>query len=181
MGNTSAQYDEAVAACRDIFIKKMQDYGSAWRILRSSSITDQLWIKGKRIRKLEETGERKVDEGVEPEYRAIVNYSVMALIQLTEGYTYEMVPDKEKLISQYDQIISKAKLLMGNKNHDYDEAWREMRTTSHTDMILQKLLRIKEIEQNKGKTLISEGIDANYLDIINYALFALIQLGEGNE
>lgn len=178
MEKTSEQYDRASASCREIFEKKMSDYGAAWRILRSSSLTDQLYIKAKRIRSLEEKAESKVDEGVDSEYRGIVNYSVMALIQLEKGYSEEDELGKEKIISLYDGYLAEAKSLMENKNHDYDEAWREMRTSSLTDMILQKLMRIKQIEMNDGKTIISEGLDANYFDMINYAIFALIQLSE---
>ena len=156
----------------------MKDYGTAWRILRSSSLTDQLYIKAKRIRSLEEKGYSKVEEGVTSEYQGIVNYCVMALVQLEKGYTEESDLSSAEMMSVYEEYIKKAKSLMENKNHDYDEAWREMRTSSLTDMILQKLLRIKQIEENKGKTLISEGLDANYLDMINYAVFALIQLEE---
>jgi len=178
MGKTSEQYDRAVAECREIFEKKMKDYGTAWRILRSSSLTDQLYIKAKRIRSLEEKGYSKVEEGVSSEYKGIVNYCVMALVQLEKGYTEDSDLSQEEMMNTYNEYVNKAKSLMENKNHDYDEAWREMRTSSLTDMILQKLLRIKQIEENDGKTIISEGLDANYLDMINYAVFALIQLEE---
>ncbi|MEQ8908911.1 MAG: DUF1599 domain-containing protein [Vicingaceae bacterium] len=178
MSNTSQQYDEAAQSCRDIFEKKMKDYGSSWRILRISSITDQMYIKAKRIRSLEEKGVSRVDEGIEGEFKAIVNYGIMGMVQLEEGYSEETNLAAEEALNHYDHYIGVAKGLMENKNHDYDEAWREMRTSSLTDMILQKLLRTKQIEENKGKTLISEGIDANYLDMINYAIFALIQLNE---
>jgi hypothetical protein len=178
MANTSAQYDEAIRECRDIFEKKMKDYGSAWRILRTSSLTDQLYIKAKRIRSLQEKGSSRVEEGVESEFIGIINYSVMALIQLELGYSEDTHMNPEEVCAYYDRFIATAKGLMENKNHDYDEAWREMRISSLTDMILQKLLRIRSIEDNDGKTLISEGIDANYLDMINYAVFALIKLNE---
>lgn len=178
MGKTSEQYDSEVASCREIFENKMKDYGSAWRILRSSSLTDQLYIKAKRIRSLEEKGFSKVEEGVASEYKGIVNYSVMALVQLEKGYSEGSNLTSSQISELYNQYIQEAKSLMENKNHDYDEAWREMRTSSLTDMILQKLLRIKQIEENDGKTLISEGLDANYYDMINYAIFALIQLSE---
>ncbi|MAY83596.1 MAG: hypothetical protein CMP59_05620 [Flavobacteriales bacterium] len=178
MRKTSEQYNREAAACREIFEKKMKDYGSAWRILRSSSLTDQLYIKAKRIRSLEEKLSSKVDEGIDDEYKAIVNYSIMALIQLEKGYSEESDLDEALLLKLYDQYLAEAKQLMENKNHDYDEAWREMRTSSLTDMILQKLMRIRQIEMNDGKTIISEGLDANYFDMINYALFALIQLSE---
>ncbi len=181
MANTSVQYDQAVQRCRDIFEKKMKDYGSSWRILRISSITDQLYIKAKRIRSLEEKGVSRVEEGIEGEFMAIVNYGVMGLVQLDKGYSEETSLQAEEALKLYDDWIAEAKGLMENKNHDYDEAWREMRTSSLTDMILQKLLRTKQIESNQGKTLISEGIDANYLDMVNYAIFALIQLSEKSE
>ena len=178
MADTSKQYDEAVKKCQDIFEKKMKDYGSAWRVLRTSSLTDQLYIKAKRIRSIEEKGSSRVDEGILPEFIGIVNYSVMALVQLELGYSEDTNLDASKALRLYNKYISTAKGLMENKNHDYDEAWREMRVSSLTDLILQKLLRIKQIEDNKGKTLISEGIDANYLDMINYAVFALIKMNE---
>lgn len=176
MSNTSLQYDEAVQKCKDIFEKKMLDYGSAWRILRTSSLTDQIYIKAKRIRSIEEKGSSRVDEGIVSEFIGIINYSVMSLVQLEKGSSEEVDLDPKLAMEFYNHWISTAKGLMENKNHDYDEAWREMRTSSLTDLILQKLLRIKQIENNKGKTLISEGLDANYLDIINYAVFALIQI-----
>lgn len=178
MSNTSQQYDDAVMSCREIFEKKMIDYGSSWRILRISSITDQMYIKAKRIRSLEEKQSSKINEGVEGEFKAIVNYGIMGLVQLENGYSEETNLTSAEALKHYDHFIDQAKQLMENKNHDYDEAWREMRTSSLTDMILQKLLRTKQIEENKGKTLISEGIDANYYDMINYAIFALIQLDE---
>lgn len=181
MSNTSIQYDEAVKSCKEIFEKKLIDYGSAWRILRTSSLTDQLYIKAKRIRSIQEKGESKVQEGILPEFIGIVNYSVMALVQLELGTSEEDNLEAEQALSYYKKYIDKAKHLMENKNHDYDEAWREMRISSLTDMILQKLLRIKQIEDNQGKTLISEGIDANYFDMINYAIFALIKLEEDQD
>lgn len=176
MGNTSVQYDEAAKVCMEIFEKKMIDYGTAWRVLRTSSLTDQLFIKAKRIRTLQEKGFSKVEEGIYDEFIGIVNYSAMALIQLEMGYSdqFEMPPAEAK--AKYSGYVNKAKSLMMNKNHDYDEAWRDMRVSSLADLILQKILRVKQIEDNKGKTLISEGIDANYLDMINYAVFALIHL-----
>lgn len=178
MGNTSEQYDKAVKSCQNIFEKKMKDYGSAWRVLRTSSLTDQLYIKAKRIRSIEEKGMSRVDEGIQPEFIGIVNYSVMALVQLEMGYSEDLNLDAAIALDHYKKYIATAKGLMENKNHDYDEAWRSMRISSLTDLILQKLLRIKQIEDNKGETLISEGIDANYLDMINYAVFALIKLDE---
>lgn len=178
MGNTSAQYDKAAEGCQEIFEKKMLDYGTAWRVMRSSSLTDQLYIKAKRIRSIQEKGESRVDEGIQPEFIGIVNYSVMALVQLELGYSEDTNLPANDAIRLYEKYVQTAKSLMQNKNHDYDEAWREMRVSSLTDLILQKLLRIKQIEDNKGKTLISEGVDANYLDMINYAIFALIKLDE---
>jgi ribosomal protein L24 len=177
--NTSVQYDTAIALCRDIFVKKMKDYGTAWRILRVSSITDQIYIKAQRIRSIEDKGTQKVEEGVKSEYIGIVNYCAIALMQLELGEK-----DNQKELefeigkNLYDKHIATTKALMENKNHDYGEAWRNMRVSSLTDLILMKLLRVKQIEDNKGATLISEGIDANYHDIINYAVFALIRLEE---
>lgn len=178
ISRTIDQYNEAVEACRDIFLKKMKDYGSAWRILRVSSITDQIFIKAQRIRSIEDKGKQRVEEGVRSEYIGIVNYAVIALIQLVlkEDEGMELLP--EKGIKYYDHHISEARSLMENKNHDYGEVWRKMRVSSLTDLILMKLLRVKQIEDNKGATLISEGIEANYHDIINYAVFALIRLQE---
>lgn len=178
MRNTSEQYDAVIALCKDIFSKKMKDYGSAWKILRASSLTDQIFIKAKRIRSIEEKGVSKVDEGVLPEFIGIANYCIMALIQLKTGITETSEMEEQEMAKQYDAFFTRAKGLMNNKNHDYDEAWREMRISSLTDLILMKLLRIKQIEDNKGKTLASEGLDANYLDIINYAVFAMIRLEE---
>lgn len=176
MSKTSAQFDAAINDCKDIFIKKMQDYGTAWRILRLRSITDQIFIKAQRIRSIEDKGTKLVDEDIRFEYIGIINYSVIALIQLELG-TGDELPS-EKAIALYDKYVNQAKSLMQNKNHDYDEAWRDMRISSLTDLILMKLLRIKQIEDNQGKTIISEGIDANYLDLINYSVFALIRLEE---
>ncbi len=158
----------------------MKDYGSAWRILRTKSLTDQIFIKAKRIRSIEEKGMSKVDEGVFPEFIGIANYCVMALIQLELGTGDELEMDVDECEVKYNEHFQAAKDLMDNKNHDYDEAWREMRISSLTDLILMKLLRIKQIEDNQGKTIISEGLDANYLDIINYAVFAMIRLEEQN-
>ena len=181
MSNTSNQYDSIIAICQDIFSKKMQDYGSAWRILRTSSLTDQIFIKAKRIRSIEEKGMSRVDEGVFPEFVGITNYSIMALIQLDLIENEEMEIEKDECVSMYSKYFSDAKSLMSDKNHDYDEAWRDMRVSSLTDLILMKLMRIKQIEDNKGETIISEGLDANYLDIINYAVFAMIRLEELKE
>lgn len=175
---TSAQYDAAIMVCKDIFLKKMHDYGTAWRILRTSSITDQIFIKAQRIRSIEEKGTQKVNEGVKSEYIGIVNYAIIGLIQLELGVGESTEMDYNECEKYYDKYWKKAKSLMENKNHDYNEAWRDMRISSLTDLILMKILRTKQIEDNKGKTLISEGIDANYLDMINYAVFALIKLDE---
>lgn len=173
---TSEQFEAVVTHCRDIFQKKQHDYGTAWRILRTSSLTDQIYIKANRIRSIQVKGESKVDEGVIPEFTGIVNYSVMALIQLEMGVTEEADLDEVQAVDLYNKYIYEARDLMLNKNHDYDEAWRNMRISSLDDIILMKLLRVKQIENNKGKTLVSEGLDANYFDIINYAVFALIKL-----
>ena len=177
MSTTSEQYDSIIKICSDIFTKKMKDYGSAWRILRTTSLTDQIFIKAKRIRSIEEKGMSKVDEGVQPEFIAIVNYCIMALVQLELGYSENTELDFEEAVNLYQKHFFSTKKLMEDKNHDYDEAWREMRLSSITDLILMKLLRTKQIEDNEGKTLISEGIDANYQDMINYAVFALIVEG----
>ncbi|MDT0677800.1 DUF1599 domain-containing protein [Autumnicola musiva] len=174
MQDTSKQYDAAVEICRDLFTNKMKDYGSAWRILRLPSLTDQIFIKAQRIRKLQENEVRKVDEDEKSEFIGIINYSVMALIQLEKGFAEQPDLNVEEATAIYDEKISETKQLMMNKNHDYGEAWRDMRISSFTDLILQKLLRVKQIENNKGKTLVSEGIDANYQDMINYSVFALI-------
>jgi len=179
MINTSKQYDKAIGSCRDIFQKKMADYGSAWRILRTTSLTDQIFIKANRIKTLEDKGVSKVGEGILPEYIGIINYCIMALIQLELGESADTDMVLEKAVTSYDKWSAEAKSLMENKNHDYGEAWRDMRISSLTDLILMKILRIKQIEDNKGKTLISEGIDANYLDMLNYSVFALIKLDEG--
>lgn len=174
--DTAREFAAAIKICRDIFSKKLQDYGTSWRIMRPMSLTDQIYIKACRIRSLEEKGVEAaaVDEGIEPEFIGIVNYCAIALIQLDLG-TGDPIPVDEAL-NLYDQKIEQATALMRNKNHDYDEAWRNMRVSSFTDIILQKLLRTKEIEGHHGRTLISEGIDANYMDMINYALFAIIKL-----
>jgi hypothetical protein len=177
---TSEQYDHAISKCVDIFEKKMNDYGCAWRVLRTSSLTDQIFIKAQRIRTLEELGTQKVEEGIEPEFIGIVNYSVMALIQLELGVGEEGDMEQEQVTELYSKWTNATKDLMMKKNHDYGEAWRDMRVSSFTDLILMKLLRIKQIEDNKGQTIISEGIDANYQDILNYAVFALIQMNEAD-
>lgn len=178
MSNTAEEYDRIIAKCKDIFTKKMKDYGTAWRILRASSLTDQIYIKAKRISTLEQVANSKIDEGIIPEYIGIINYCVMGLIQLELGPSEEAEMAHDKTIQLYDRYVGETKRLMEAKNHDYGEAWREMRTSSLTDLILMKLLRTKQIEDNKGKTITSEGIDANYQDMLNYAVFAMIQLGE---
>ncbi len=178
---TLEQYEIQLQKCKDVYTKKTKDYGTAWRILRPSSLTDQLYIKAKRIRSIEEKGRQQISEGIENEYIGLVNYSIMALIQLELEDDAEIDLTEEKAISLYEKYALLTKSLMQNKNHDYGEAWREMRISSLTDLILMKLLRIKQIEDNKGITLISEGLDAGYQDIINYALFALIRLDENKE
>ena len=181
MQQTSEQYDAVIKICRDLFQKKMKDYGSAWRILRLPSLTDQIFIKAQRIRGLQENEVRKVDEDERSEFIGIINYSIMALIQLQNGVVDQPdLSDKQALIL-YDEHTMKTKSLMEDKNHDYGEAWRDMRVSSLTDLILQKLLRVKQIEDNQGKTLVSEGIDANYQDMVNYAVFAMIHLNEDSE
>lgn len=174
MTNTSQEYDKIIAVCRTLFTNKMKDYGSAWRILRLPSLTDQIFIKAQRIRSLQTNEIRKVDEDERGEFIGIINYSIMALIQLELGVVEQ--PDLEitKATELYDAKVALTKQLMEAKNHDYGEAWREMRISSLTDLILQKLLRVKQIEDNKGKTIVSEGIDANYQDMINYSVFAMI-------
>ena len=174
--NTSKQYDQITTICRELFLKKMTDYGSAWRILRLTSLTDQIFIKAQRIRGLQTNKERKVDEGQISEFIGIINYSIMSLIQIEKGIVESPDLNLDQALKLYDNQLSVTKSLMENKNHDYGEAWREMRVSSLTDLIIQKILRIKQIEDNKGKTLVSEGIDANYQDMINYSVFALIHL-----
>ena len=178
MQDTSKQYDTVIETYRTLFSKKMKDYGSAWRILRLPSLTDQIFIKAQRIRSLQKNNVRKVDEGEASEFIGIINYCVMALIQLERGEVEKPDMSLEEAISLYDEKISITKKLMEDKNHDYGEAWRDMRVSSLTDLILQKLLRVKQIENNFGKTLVSEGIEANYQDMINYAVFAIIHLKE---
>ena len=174
---TVGEYKEVIKACKDIFLKKTKDYGTAWRILRLPSMTDQIYIKAQRIRSIQEKGTQKVDEGITGEFLAIINYCVIALIQmdLTENDPLEM--DVNSLEPLYDVKVQETMDLLMNKNHDYGEAWREMRVSSMTDIILMKLLRVKQIEDNAGHTLISEGVDANYQDMINYAVFCLILMG----
>jgi hypothetical protein len=180
MSDTSRDYDRVIEVCRTLYNNKMTDYGCAWRILRLPSLTDQIYIKAQRIRSLQENSVRKVDEDEFGEFIGIINYSVMALIQLELGVAEQPDLSLGEAARLYDEKIRITKELMMNKNHDYGEAWREMRITSLTDLILQKLLRVKQIEDNKGKTLVSEGIDANYQDMINYSVFALILSGKIN-
>ena len=178
MQDTSKQYDDVVETCRSLFLKKMSDYGSAWRILRLPSLTDQIFIKAQRIRSLQQNDIRKVDEGEISEFIGIINYCIMALIQLDKGVVEQPDLTSDQAIALYDEQVAITKQLMEDKNHDYGEAWRDMRVSSLTDLILQKLLRVKSIENNEGELLVSEGIDANYQDMVNYAVFALIHLNE---
>ncbi len=178
MQNTSKQYDEAIAQCRQLFINKMKDYGPSWRILRPRSVTDQIFIKAKRIRTLELNGETKVGEGIWPEFIGIINYGIIGLIQLKLGYSDTVDISADQALELYDQLIGETKTLMIAKNTDYGEAWRDMRISSYTDLILTKIQRTKEIENHGGETLVSEGIDANYQDMINYSVFALIKHSE---
>jgi hypothetical protein len=178
MQNTSKQYDDIISSCRDLFNSKMIDYGSAWRILRLPSLTDQIFIKAQRIRGLQQNDVRKVDEDEVSEFMGIINYCIMALIQLDKGVVEQPDLSVEEASKLYNEKVAVAQQLMQDKNHDYGEAWRDMRVSSLTDLILQKLLRVKQIEDNAGKTIVSEGIDANYQDMINYAVFALIHLND---
>jgi hypothetical protein len=173
---TAEQFETIMQECLSVFKNKQQDYSVVWRILRTPSLTDQIYIKANRIRSIQQKGKQKVDEGIVPDFIAIVNYSVMALIQLEKGVVDEPDIDNETALKLFEKYLKQARDLMLNKNHDYGEAWRNMRISSLTDIILMKLLRIKEIENHDGKTLVSEGLDANYYDIINYAIFALIKI-----
>ncbi len=175
MDKTSKEFEVIIKKCRDVFEAKMKDYGSAWRILRTPSLTDQIYIKASRIRNIDDKGVNKVDEGITPEFVGIVNYSVMALIQLELGNKDKLNLTPEEALNYFDKHIYASKSLMEDKNHDYGEVWRNMRLGSLTDIILMKLLRIKQIEDHDGKTFVSEGLDANYMDIINYSIFALIK------
>lgn len=178
MSHTDQQFDQVAAICRDIFLKKMKDYGASWRILRPQSVTDQIFIKANRIRSIETKGVSKVDEGIRSELIAIVNYGIIGLIQLELGCSETDDLSYERGVELYTKYLLEAKKLMMDKNHDYDEAWRTMRIESYTDLILMKIYRTKQIEDNQGKTLISEGINANYFDMINYAVFGLIKMEE---
>lgn len=179
--HTNEQFKQAMNACRELFSNKLKDYGAAWRIMRPSSVTDQIFIKANRIRSLEVSGVAMVDEGIYPEFQGIVNYGIVALIQLEHGYAEREDMSPDEALAEYDKQAERALQLMIRKNHDYDEAWRSMRVSSYTDLILMKIYRTKEIESNDGRTLVSEGIDANYMDMINYAVFGLIKLKEANE
>jgi hypothetical protein len=181
VSTTEKQFDFIIENCLDIFSKKMKDYGSAWRILRLPSLTDQIFIKAQRIRSLQTKKTKKIDEGQSSEFIGIINYSIMSLIQIELGVVDEPDMNFDDAIKYYNKHIKSVKNLMINKNHDYGEAWRDMRISSLTDLILQKLLRVKQIENNHGETLISEGIDANYQDIVNYSVFALILIDGSNE
>lgn len=181
MQQTIEQYDAVVQICRDLYQKKMQDYGAAWRILRLPSLTDQIFIKAQRIRSLQQNETQKIEEDESAEFIGIINYSIMALIQIENGIVEQPDIDAKKAVELYDKHMNITRSLMLDKNHDYGEAWRDMRVSSLTDLILQKLLRVKQIEDNQGKTLVSEGIDANYQDMINYSIFALILIRENQD
>lgn len=175
---TQKQFGNALAKCRSLFVDKLHDYGASWRILRASSLTDQLFIKAKRIRSLETGQQAMVDEGIEGEFVALINYGIVGLIQLEQGFADHVDMTIEEAMQHYDRHAEEALQLMTRKNHDYGEAWRDMRVSSYTDLILTKILRVKEIEDHEGATLVSEGIASNYLDIINYAVFGVIKLSE---
>ena len=179
MKDTKQQFEHVIAICRDLFAKKLHDYGAAWRIMRPSSVTDQIFIKANRIRSIEIKGVTLVNEGIRPEFIAIVNYGIIGLIQLEQGYAETDDMTEQQALEQYDKHAKAALELMLAKIHDYDEAWRSMRITSYTDLILMKIYRTKQIEALSGNTLVSEGIDANYMDMINYSVFALIKLEFG--
>ncbi len=174
---TVGEYKQVIKACKDIFLKKTQDYGTAWRILRLSSITDQIFIKAQRIRSIQMKGKQMVDDDISGEFIGIINYCVIALIQMDLSDSDPLEMDVETLEPLYDKHVNETMALLVNKNHDYGEAWRDMRVSSMTDIVLMKLLRVKQIEDNQGKTIISEGIDANYQDMINYAVFCMILMG----
>lgn len=176
--DTNTQFDRALAACREIFAAKLGDYGPSWRIMRPQSVTDQIFIKAKRIRSLEIKGTSAVGEGILPEFMAIVNYGIIGIIQLQDGFSDTKDMTSQHALSRYDQVADVARQLLKKKNHDYDEAWRGMRVSSYSDFILTKIERIKEIEEHGGATEVSEGIESNYLDIINYAVFGVIKLTE---
>ena len=175
---TSTQYREVIFACQDLFAKKTRDYGTAWRILRLPSITDQIFIKAQRIRSIQEKGHQKVQDDIRDEFMGIVNYCVIALLQIKLEKSSRLELTEQEVVPMYEEVMQSTQALLENKNHDYDEAWRDMRVRSMTDIILMKLLRVKQIEDNEGKTVVSEGIEANYQDMINYAVFCLIKLKE---
>lgn len=179
--NTEDQFKDTVSECRSLFEKKLHDYGASWRILRPSSVTDQLYIKAKRIRSLEIKKESLVGEGIRPEFIALINYGIIGLIQLARGFADSVDITPAEALGLYDHYATEALELMIRKNHDYDEAWRSMRVSSYTDLILTKIERIKEIEDLHGQVLVSEGIDANYMDVINYAVFGAIKLKESEQ
>lgn len=179
MPDTKEQFEKVISICREIYAKKLKDYGPSWRIMRPMSVTDQIFIKANRIRSLETKGTRMINEGIRPEFIAIVNYGIIGLIQLALGYADTTDITNEEALSLYDKYMTQTKELMYAKNHDYDEAWRSMRISSYTDLILMKIYRTKQIESHHGETLVSEGIDANYMDMVNYALFGLIKLEYG--
>ena len=179
MPDTKEQFEQIIAKCRDLFAKKLKDYGPSWRIMRPQSVTDQIFIKANRIRSLEIKGVSLVGEGIYPEFVAIVNYGIIGLIQVARGFADTIDISNEEALQLYDQYMTQTKELMYAKNHDYDEAWRHMRISSYTDLILMKLYRTKQIENHQGQTLVSEGVDANYMDMVNYAMFGLIKLEFG--
>lgn len=181
MQKTSVQFDEIIKNCRDLFSKKLTDYGASFRVLRTPSLTDQIFIKVKSLRNFQISGVSKVGESEEENFVAIVNYSIIGLIQLEKGFSDTFDANRDEILKLYDKYAAEAKALMEKKNHDYGEAWREMRVSSITDLIFQKVLRTKQIEDNQGKTLVSEGMDANYFDMLNYAVFSLIKLSEEKE
>ncbi len=181
MSTTEQQFDHIIDICRNLFAQKLKDYGTSWRILRQTSVTDQIFIKANRIRSIETKKVNMVGDDIRDELIGIINYSIIGLIQMELGDSINDDLTNEKALELYEKYINKAKNLMLSKNHDYDEAWRLMRTESYTDLILMKINRIKKIEDNQGKTLVSEGIDANYLDMINYAIFGLIKIEFGDE
>lgn len=176
MQTTSLQYDKAIKLCKDIFLKKMKDYGTAWRNLRPTSLTDQIFIKAQRVKSIENKGTQKVGDDIKGEYIGIINYCVIALIQMELENDSRIDLPYDEVEKLYDKYVAQTKKLMEDKNHDYGEAWRDMRISSLTDLILMKIFRVKQIEDNKGKTIISEGVDANYMDMMNYSVFALIKL-----
>jgi transposase len=178
ISKTSIQYNEVISACQDLFVKKTRDYGTAWRVLRLPSITDQIFIKAQRIRSIQEKGHQKVEDSIRDEFAGIINYCVIALIQIKLEKSEAMELTAEEVQPLYHEAVQETQRLLENKNHDYDEAWRDMRVNSMTDIILMKLLRVKQIEDNAGKTIVSEGVKANYQDMINYAVFCLIKLNE---